>query len=119
MSIFKVKSKEVKEDGTRFVGVHLPLQISSYLYLHCLAKGFTISSVLSEVIKDWVYSRKIELIQKELIQELLSKTQEKWDESQKIHPAMQLVVFQNNVIRELESKGIEKEIIKTIINSLV
>jgi hypothetical protein len=96
------------------VGAYVPLQINSYLTVCCLINGMTKSAVLKMILKKWVD----ETCPAKFVAELVTLVQQKWADEKQANPKITLLMFQNNVIRELEGKGVEHDIIKTVINSL-
>ena len=75
MPVVGIKSK--REDY-RLVGVYLPPRVHDFLTLYTLAEGISKSSLFKMLIDDWVNDQKSIGSEKELLQKLGERANEKW-----------------------------------------
>jgi hypothetical protein len=116
MAIFKVKSKEENEVGTKHVGVILPRHVTSFLTLYCLSKGITKTKVIRELVEKWMYHDAVPSTE-DLILDLVSKIDKQW-QACKTSSKSSMVMFKEQVSRELKAKDMEEEHIQLILNML-
>lgn len=99
MAILKSESKR---KGYKLVGVHLPPRDFEYLNLYTIAKGYTKTKVLLNLIKNWLISSRNVDSETELRQEIANRITSSWK-------AATTIAFDDFVQlsrQELESKGV-------------
>lgn len=119
MSIFKTKNKpETTEEGTRFVGLQLDRQISSYLSLYCIANEVTKSNIVREALEVWYRIALQPFPESTLLEWIVKSAGEQWVLMKNENPRYVFTVFKDQLIRELGYKGIEVEAVNQIIDEL-
>jgi hypothetical protein len=117
MTIIKKKNiREWDKKDVSFIGINLPKEEASFLYLFCLAKGITKTSVLSDLIHSWVVTKQndytkdslIDIIAKNIYKVYLSLPPQKKN----------FMYFRNKLRQEFELKEIEQSIVDAIIKSV-
>jgi hypothetical protein len=121
MSIFRVQSKKVLDKGTRFVGVQLPQQLSSFLSLYSIANGSTKTAVLSDIVEAWVKQQQKLTNEESLIVKLIARAKVELD-SRKTKgvkgPYSATNLLSTELRKELKRKGFTTALIDRIINEL-
>lgn len=103
MVILKRKFKK-KEDTSSLVGVVLPARLATYLTLFCLAHGKTKSSVIKDLLSNWVDQSETEKSFDYLINAIAARSYNIWavDKEKK----MNFNTFKNSLKYELKKKGL-------------
>lgn len=115
MTILKVRGKSDTIEANKYVGVYLPQRISCYLTLYSFAKGIPKSSIVQEIMNNWVEELPYEDQENGLIKQIYTKTLLIWKKKKARHPELLLTAFKEQLIYELEFKGISVDIIKKIL----
>ena len=109
-------------DSTRkdykLLGVHLPLGVYKYLTLFTLARGISKSNLFKVLIEDWMKEQKSEGTDNELIQELVIRINNEWQERKKAHPRANFSDFKNKLRTELLGKGLERKQVVSILSQI-
>lgn len=97
--------------NTKLVGAAMPLQFCNYMTLYALAKGITKSRIIREGLEVWKRNNQSE---EELIQEIIWAAQATYRSKK----GMSLISFKDQLRRELKSKGLDSQQIKTIVEGI-
>ena len=116
MTLFSRKSI-TKKGEVKFVGVHLPLHLNSYLTLYALATGGSKSSIICEEINNWKTSQEDVMTESVLIQSIADKAIKTF-KNKIIQNEMSLGKFMKSIKEELLAKGIEEEAINVILEAI-
>lgn len=54
MSKIVLRTKSGKSKGKKLIGAYLPLSLTQYLHLHCMAHEKSISTIVEEILIQWV-----------------------------------------------------------------
>jgi len=109
MSVFKTKYKDRTEKRTvKFVGVHLPLSLNTYLTLFALAGDTTKSKIILNELTKWMEEMGENMCIDTLCKQLSRNAYETYQEQKK---KKTLVKFLTEMEIELLRKGIPPEIV--------
>ena len=111
MSIFTKKNIN-PETRDKFTGAFLPLELFHVLTLYCLATGESKSNVLIESLGAWI--NKSKLNKDNLIQAVSKTAQDAFLKVSTNKPKTFLIELE----KELERKGLDKEIIDKILTNI-
>jgi len=116
MGIFSKKLNQ-KNSDTKFMGLFLPHELNSYLTLYSLCTGESKTIIVTNLLKNWK-EESSDAISIDILIELLKKISLKALVKAKNSKGFIFTIFKKETQKELETKGIEKEIIDTIIKTL-
>lgn len=116
MGIFSKKLNEQNPD-TKFVGLYLPHDLNSYLTLYSLCTGESKTIIVTNLVKNWK-EESSEVMTIDELTELLKRISLKALEKAKNSKGFIFTIFKKETQKELETKGINKEIIDIIIKTL-
>jgi len=126
MNVQKQKMKMNKEQGKeKMVGVYVPQPISEYLSLIAIDRGVAKSRIILELIEGYIYKKENDegTDVETLIERITRKIQSEWKISKasiinKDHIENEFTYYIRHTKLKLENKGINKEIVNTIIEQI-
>ena len=102
----------------RLVGVHLPLQVHSFLTLYSLAKGVSKSTLFKSLISKWIVQQKKEESDNDLILEIAQRSSMLWKINKSTNVLLSFTVFKRDIEKELLQKGISETYVKLILTEI-
>jgi len=107
--------KKGSEDVDRRLEFWLENSIYNYFFLYTCANALSKSRVLRKMIKKWVKKEQEQHSAEELISIIGDRSLESWKLKKAKNPNLQLRAFREQLIYELEWRGLNKEQIKSIL----
>jgi len=101
----------------KFVGVHLPLQVNSYLTIYALANSISKSAIILEELKEWKTIQE-EIISIDEMLDLIAGKAIGTFKEMKSKPEFHAGKFFNSLNKELETKGIDIVTIEKILKKV-
>lgn len=106
MGVVKIASTR---SDYKLIGVYLRSRVHAYLSLYAQAKGITKSSLLKELILDWVDSAKESETDEEMAKQISARVLLQWQTYIKKKPYTNIERYRLKVEKELLAKGIEEK----------
>ncbi len=103
-----------KEDRLKFMGVNLPVSVKKYLTLYALANSVPQSVIIRELLEEWMEER---VPAEDLVEKIAQTCREHWLQ-QKKSLRTPISKYKKELEAELTEKGIDKEYIDKILESL-
>lgn len=116
MGILASKRQDSKKDVT-FMGMYISREVASFLSLFCMARSFTKSSVLQEIIISWMEKQGKETPEKYLEKEVALRALHIWETVPRRNATF--IGFQKSLRTELKNKGLPHYMVENIIETLV
>ena len=105
MPILKSEIRKKTENSANFVGYYIPAKLASYLTLYCLSVGVTKTTILKQLLSDWIDKMQEDLKLTDLISIIAKRAYKMWIEP--TDKPMRFKDFKFNLRKELEQKGLE------------
>lgn len=102
----------------KLIGVYLRSRVHAYLSLYAFAKGVTKSSLLKELILDWVERAKEDETDEEITSQVAMRVILQWKAYVKKKPYTNIEKYRLKVEKELLAKGIEEKHVLMITKDL-
>lgn len=118
MKILKIRSKRATPTSERrYIGVYIPKQVSSYLFLYSLTNEIPKSVIVRDILIEWFQGKQKWKSVEELIHDTVDVIQHLWD-VEKTKPNVTFSSFKRDVKDDLKSKGIDEDHIVKIFSLL-
>jgi len=114
MPILKIASKR---GLYKLVGASLPSWVHSYIASYGMAKGITKTEILKPLLVNWITKQRKDLPDEVLVQEIIERLKSQW-KFESLIPGMTLLIFKNNMEKELIKRGIFPDYIKQIVKEI-
>ncbi len=109
MTVFKRKLGN-NDKNTKFTGIHIPVELNSYIVLFATASDTSKSKIILDEIYKWQVLMEKKMSIDELVEVLVEKAAQVFD-AKIINDKTTIIRFLNAMEKELLKKGVDKKVV--------
>jgi len=111
--MLRLQTKKKKNGSKRFLGAYVPLNLSQYLYMYCLANEKSVSAIFEGILDAWFFKNK-----STSIETLAIKVTARAIKVSKNYTTKQKNEFLKGLEKQLTGKQIEQTLIDGILENV-